>query len=93
MENTGDNPTQPQGRHIVLLQIDTLCYQRNELEHKGGQTQVHCLCIVKYYGWQKSTSRDKARSNSEKIKPLALSIVELEATVSQQCKILLSKNF
>ena len=34
---------------------------------------MHCT----YCGWQKGTSRDEATLNSEKIKPVALSIVEL----------------
>ena len=29
--------TKPVGSHIALSQIDTLCCQRKELEHKGGQ--------------------------------------------------------
>jgi len=34
---------------------------------------VHCI----YCRWRKGTSQDKATSNSGKIKPVALSIVEL----------------
>jgi len=34
---------------------------------------MHCTSS----GWQKGTSQDKAMSNSEEIKPVATSIVEL----------------
>ena len=41
--------------------------------HKGGHWYVHVECIV----WTKGTSWAEATSNSEKIKPLALAIIEL----------------
>ena len=44
MENTGEIPTQPQGSHIMLSRINILSCQRKELEHKGGQRQVHDVC-------------------------------------------------
>ena len=37
MENAGKSMTQPEGSHIMLSQIDTLCCQQKELEHIGGQ--------------------------------------------------------
>ena len=38
---------QLQGSHIALSRMDTLRYQPKELEHKGGQRQVHNACIVR----------------------------------------------
>ena len=42
----GEILTQPQGSLIILLQIVTLRCQQKEVEHKGGQRQVHDACIV-----------------------------------------------
>ena len=45
---------------------------------KGKFIICMCMCIVHtYYSWQKGMSQDEATSNSEEIKPVALSIVEL----------------
>jgi len=44
--------------------------QQKELEHKGC---MHCPSC----GWRKGTSWDEVTSNSEEIKPIATSIVEL----------------
>ena len=53
-----------------------LSCQRKELEHKGGQRQVHDVYCM-YCGWRKGASRDEVMPNSEEIKPVAISIVEL----------------
>jgi len=64
--------TKPVGSHIVLLQISTLCCQCKEQKHKQGQMQVHDTHIIHIYA--KGTSREKAMSSGEEIKPVALSI-------------------
>jgi len=51
--------------------------------HKGGtgksmKNALHCM----YSGMAKGTSQAEATSNSEKIKPVALAIVELRESVS-----------
>ena len=84
----------------MLLQINTLRCQQKYWNTKGGQRQVHGVCIVRTEVGKKGTSQDKAMLNSKEIKPVALSIVELYLAggisylVSQsvsQCKILLNR--
>ena len=46
-ENTGDKPTQATTRKLHrTLRINTLRCHQKELEHKGGQRQVHDVCTV-----------------------------------------------
>ena len=54
-----------------------MCFQRKELEYKGGQRYVHNACIVCTAVDKKGTSQDEATSSSEEIKLIAISIVEL----------------
>jgi len=64
----------PVGSHFALhvSQIDTLLEQRRA---KDACYASSCC------GWQKGTSRNKVVSSSEEIKPIALSIVELQVYV------------
>ena len=56
----------------------TPCIVRKKLEHKGGRRQLHDAYIVHTaVGTEKAHLRMKATSNSEEIKPVALSIVKL----------------
>ena len=52
----------------------------NELEYKGGQREVHDTHVCKLHILQlvKSMSQNEARSSSEEIKPVALSIAMAE---------------
>ena len=69
--------TKSVGSHIAQSQINTLCCQQKQLEHKGGQS---IICT------SKGQSGDEAMSSSEEIKPATISIVEsytwLKASVS-----------
>ena len=60
--------------YILLLQIDTLA-DRNGTQRrtKVSPQCVHCT----YCGIPKGTSHDEAASNSDKIKPVALAVIEL----------------
>ena len=46
MENMGDKHTSQYSHREATLQIDTLCCQRKDLEHKGGQAQIMYLHFV-----------------------------------------------
>ena len=61
---------------IALPRIDTLSCQQKEMEHKGGQSKsmMRALYVLRM---SKGTSRDEATLNSEKIKPIALAVIEL----------------
>ena len=45
----------------------------NTKEDTGKSMRMHCM----YYGMPKGTCRAEAMSNSEKIKPVALAVIEL----------------
>ena len=46
-ENTDDKDNSQHSHKEVTLCINTLRCQRKVLEHKGGQKQVHDVCIVR----------------------------------------------
>ena len=57
-----------------------LCGKGEGMEHKGEQRKVSVEPWCKHWsccGWQESTSRDEAMSNSAKIKPVALAVIKL----------------
>ena len=60
--------------------------QQKELEHKGGQRQVHDTCIVHtVVGEKVYRARDETTSNSEEVKPITifiLSYIWLKASVT-----------
>jgi len=60
------------------LQMNTLCYQQKELEDKGKSI----ICVLYMLQFVKGTSQDEVKSSSEKIKFIALYIVELRMTES-----------
>ena len=66
----------PVGSHITLLQIDTLHCQRKELEQRRTKVAPWWLLWL--------AKKHKAMSNSEEIKPISLSIVELYVSLRHQ---------
>ena len=61
----------------MILQSNTLHYHQRQMAHKGVH-KVHETCIVcTLCEMQKGTCETEATSNGEKIKPKALTIIEL----------------
>ena len=81
--------------HAITNQHLALSVKRTGTQRGTKSSPRYMYCM--YCGWQKGTSRDEATSNSEEIKPIALSIVKLclDGGISQlvsQHNILVNRN-